>query len=65
MSQDSVVLFFVNLNLSYVQELAGLFIADVFSAFSSSLSTASNATATVKLEGFRKLDMKKDLSEKK
>lgn len=64
-ARDQLVPLLVMENLSYVPGFAGLFIAGVFSASLSSLSTALNSAAAVVLEDFWKPNAKTILSERK
>lgn len=52
-------------NMNNVPGFAGLFIAGIFSASLSSLSTALNSAAAVVLEDFWKPNAKEELTEKK
>lgn len=63
-AKDQLMPLLVMENLSGVPGFAGLFIAGVFSASLSSLSTALNSAAAVVLEDFWKPLAKKHLSEK-
>lgn len=64
-AKDQLLPLLVMENLSHVPGFAGLFIAGVFAASLSSLSTALNSTAAVVLEDFWKPNTKGELSQKK
>lgn len=63
-AKDQLLPLMVMENLSTIPGFAGLFIAGVFSASLSSLSTALNSAAAVVLEDFWKPIAKKELSER-
>lgn len=64
-AKDQLFPLLVMENMSHIPGFAGLFIAGVFSASLSSLSTALNSAAAVVLEDFWKPNSKNELSEKK
>lgn len=64
-AKDQLLPLLVMENMSGIPGFAGLFIAGIFSASLSSLSTALNSAAAVVLEDFWKPNAKEELTEKK
>lgn len=62
--KDQLLPLLIMENMSHVPGFAGLFIAGVFSASLSSLSTALNSAAAVVLEDFWKPNVKQEMTEK-
>lgn len=63
-AKDQLLPLFVMENMSHVPGFAGLFIAGVFSASLSTLSTSLNSAAAVVLEDFWKPNAKSELTDK-